>query len=137
MEITGKISAMLDKRTGTKKDGTTWAAQDIVIEYQNGQYMNHMVFSVFGADKLQMYSKLLTLGNEIKVSFDIDAHEYNGKWYTSIKAWKMEEVNAVSSTGQPAANVQPNMVAPSAVPPPPAAAIPAPQTSANGDALPF
>ena len=47
-----------------------------------------MCFNVFGADKIAQFN--IQAGDELTVSFDINAREYNGRWYNDIRAWKVE-----------------------------------------------
>lgn len=83
MELQGKIIAALEARSGESARGP-WKAQDFVIETHD-TYPRKMVFSVFGADRLERFN--IQTGQEVSVSFDIDAHEYNGRWFNSIRAY--------------------------------------------------
>lgn len=108
MEIEGKIIAVLPQQGGvSNRTGNTWASQDYVIETHD-QYPRKCCFRVFGADKIQ--NMAIKAGEELKVSFDIDSHEYNGRWYNDIRAWKVERVDpaaAQAAAAQPAAPVAP------------------------------
>lgn len=92
MEIQGIILAVLPPREGTSDRGP-WKSQEYVIETHE-QYPKKMVFNVFGADRIEQFS--IKLNEEVKVSFDIDAHEYNGRWFNSIRAWSVQRVGNVS-----------------------------------------
>ena len=86
MEITGKIIAALPMRSGTSaRTGNAWASQEFVIETHE-QYPRRCVFTVFGEDRLKEMN--IQVGAELTVSFDIDAHEYNGRWFNDIRAWR-------------------------------------------------
>ena len=90
MEITGKIIAVLPARSGTSaRTGSEWKVQEYVLETQE-QYPRKMCFDIFGADKIDQFA--IQLGEQLTVSFDIDAREYQGRWYNSIRAWKVERV---------------------------------------------
>lgn len=92
MEITGKIIAVLPERGGvSQRTGSEWKVQEYVLETQE-QYPRKMCFDVFGADKIAQFA--IKIGDQLTVSFDIDAREYQGRWYNSIRAWKVERVNA-------------------------------------------
>ncbi len=91
MELAGKVIAVLDPRSGTSKSGNEWKVQQYVIETHD-QYPRRMCFDVFGADKIQQFN--IQAGEELNVFFDIDAHEWQGRWYNSIRAWKVERQNA-------------------------------------------
>lgn len=113
MELAGKVIAVLQPRSGiAKSTGNEWKVQEYVIETHD-QYPKRMCFEVFGAEKIDQFN--IQIGEEISVSFDIDARQWQDRWFNSIRAWKVERVGA-----QPQA---PAMDAPfppaGAVPPPP------------------
>ncbi|MBP3613916.1 MAG: DUF3127 domain-containing protein [Bacteroidaceae bacterium] len=87
MEITGKIIAVLPERGGVSKTGNEWKTQEYVLETHE-QYPRKICFNVFGADKIAQFN--IQVGEEMTVSFDINAREYNGRWYNDIRAWKVE-----------------------------------------------
>ena len=88
MEIKGKCVAILPLQSGTGKNGE-WKSQDFVIE-TGDQYPKQVCVNAFG-DKIQYIPEI---GQEVNVSFDIESREYNGRWYTTVKAWKIEKVGA-------------------------------------------
>ena len=105
MELQGKVIAVLPKRSGVSARGE-WKTQDYVIETHD-QYPRKMVFNVFGADRIAQFA--IKAGEEITVSFDIDAHEYQGRWFNSIRAWNIQRVDAAASQAAspvPAADAQ-------------------------------
>ena len=122
--------------------GNTWKSQDFVIETHD-QYPRKCVFTVFGEDRLNEMN--LQVGAEVTVSFDIDAHEYQGRWFNSIRAWKVERIdpNAVAQApvqpapfGQPAPMPQSQPAAPAASAPEAAPFPPQPESGSEDD-LPF
>ena len=76
MELQGKVIAVLPERSGVSARGE-WKSQTYVIETQE-QYPKKMAFDVFGADRIASFD--IQLGEVINVSFDIDAHEYQGRF---------------------------------------------------------
>ena len=82
-EITGKIIAVLPTKSGTSARGTQWSSQTAVIETQE-QYPKKVAFDVLG-DKIAEFN--LQVGEEVTVSFDINAREFNGKWFNSVNVW--------------------------------------------------
>lgn len=147
MEIEGKIIAVLPAREGVSSRGTNWKSQDYVIETHE-QYPRKCCFNVFGADRIAQFN--IQTGEELRVSFDIDAHEYQGRWFNSLRAWKVDRIdpNAAQVASQPAAysaqapippvpGVAPATSAPAA--PAPAAESPFPpaQEGSSEDDLPF
>ena len=107
-EITGKIIAVLPTRSGTSARGTQWSSQTSVIETHE-QYPKRVAFDVLG-DKITEFN--LQVGEEVTVSFDINAREYNGKWWNSVNAWQVVRqggqqapVQGVYNVGNPQAGV--------------------------------
>lgn len=131
MELLGRIIAVLPERSGTSARGE-WKAQSFVIETHD-QYPRKMVFDVFGAERLQRFN--IKSGDEVKVFFDIDAHEYQGRWFNNIRAFDVQRLDAAAAqaAGQAAA-ADPQMTQAAPAPFPPA------QPDAAGestDDLPF
>ena len=91
MELSGKVIAVLEPRGGVSKIGNAWKVQEYVIETHD-QYPRKMCFDVFGEDKINQFN--IQLGEELNVSFDVDAREWQGRWFNSIRAWKVERVGA-------------------------------------------
>ena len=88
MELAGKVIAVLEPRGGVSKNGNEWKVQEYVIETHD-QYPRRMCFDVF---KIKQFN--IQVGEELNVFFDIDAREWQGRWFNSIRAWKVERVNA-------------------------------------------
>jgi hypothetical protein len=84
MEISGKLIQFLPLQTGQGKNGT-WKKQEFILEL-GGQYPKKVCIAAWG-DKLDMNG--FKIGDTIEVSFDIESREYNGRWYTDVKAWKV------------------------------------------------
>ena len=80
MQITGIIKQAMPQTSGTsKRTGNPWVAQQFVIEEQNVQYPQSLLFQVFGQDKLQQFA--LREGDVVTVSFSMRVRDYNGKLY--------------------------------------------------------
>ena len=89
MEITGKIIAVLPANSGTSaRTGNPWMSQTYVIETQ-GQYPKKLAFDVFGEERIKQFN--IQQGEELTVSFDIDAHEYQGRYFNQIRAFNVEK----------------------------------------------
>ncbi|MBR4216044.1 MAG: DUF3127 domain-containing protein [Bacteroidales bacterium] len=126
LEVGGKLTHLLERRSGVSANGTNWTSQDFVIEIP-GQYPQSAVFNVYG-DRVQLDQ--YQIGENIKVSFDIRGREYQGKWYNTLNAWKIERIGAN--------NAQPTGQQPATQPAgQPAGPVEEPQASAQGDDLPF
>jgi len=117
MDLTGKVIAIMEPRSGvSQRTGNPWMTQDYVIEVP-GQFPRKMVFGVFGEDRIKMFN--IQIGEEITVQFDIDAREYNGRYYNDIRAFNVFRGQPAQSV--PAAGSIPGS-APAPFPPAPGAA---------------
>ncbi len=121
MEIKGKIILALPEQSGVSKSGNSWKKREYVLETMD-TYPKKVHFDLFG-ERADQYP--LNVGEVVNLSFDIESREYNGRWFTSIRGWKVDKENAAA----PAATAMPG-----AVPPPPAPAFT--QSSPDED-LPF
>jgi hypothetical protein len=132
MELSGKIIAVLPEKGGTsQRTGSEWKVQEYVLETAD-QYPRRMCFSIFGADKIAQFA--IQQGENLTVSFDIDAHDYQGRWFNSIRAWKVDRT-PVAAAVPPAAPADQSIPAPF---PPASPAEPASGVSEGGaDDLPF
>jgi hypothetical protein len=85
MQITGKLVQIFDAQTGTGKSGE-WRKRAFLLESE-GQYPKIMYIMTWG-DKINLDS--FSSGQALKVDFDAESREYNGKWYTELRAWRVE-----------------------------------------------
>ncbi|HEY1023001.1 MAG TPA: DUF3127 domain-containing protein [Flavisolibacter sp.] len=85
MQLTAKLIQLLPLQTGAGKNGQ-WKKQDIIVE-TDGQYPKKICISVWG-DKIN--ESQLKVGNRLKIDFDVESREFNGRWYTDVKAWKID-----------------------------------------------
>lgn len=93
MEIQGKIISILPLQQGiSKSNGNEWQSQEYVIETQE-QYPRKCCFKVFGKDKIEQFN--IMTGEVLRISFDIDAHEYNGRWYNNFNARDVKRLGQV------------------------------------------
>ena len=92
MELTGKIIAEFNERGGvSNRTGNEWKAKSYVLEVP-GDYPHKLVFDVFGVDRLQAFN--IQIGELLTVHFDIDAHEYNGRWFNDVRAFRVDRGQA-------------------------------------------
>lgn len=133
MEIQGKVIAVLPERSGISARGE-WKSQTYVIETQE-QYPKKMAFDVFGADRIASFG--IHSGDVINVSFDIDAHEYQGRYFNQIRAWNVTKVSQQATAQAPAGVAQPSApYTPPAQPQQPQSAAPSSDAQSSDD-LPF
>ncbi len=105
MDIVGKIIQVLPLQEGVSKTGNPWKSQSYVLETQE-QYPRKVCFEVFGEDRIK--NNACQVDDVVTVSFDIESREYNGRWYTSIRAWRVQQGNVLqtapaTAAGAPAA----------------------------------
>lgn len=115
MEVVGKIIQVLPLQEGMGRNGNPWKVQAYVLETQD-QYPRKVHFEVFGEDRIRQNPA--ALDQLVTVSFDIESREFNGRWYTSIRAYR---INQGDTTAAGAAAY----AAPAAAPAPAPAAAPA------------
>lgn len=143
MELIGKIVQVLPLQSGTSKAGNPWQKQEYILETLGTQYPRKVCFNLFG-DNVNKFP--LQVGQEVTVSIDVESREFNGRWYTDVRAWNV--VQGIQLPGvaapAPAAYGAPQPSAPGApvasgVPTPPAPAAPAAPAGSVGaaDDLPF
>ncbi len=92
MEITGKIIEVLEEKSGQSSKGG-WRKQEYILETQD-QYPKKVCFMVWG-DKIDDFG--VQLNQEVEVSIDIESREFNGRWYTDVKAWKVAQKGSGAS----------------------------------------
>lgn len=97
MEITGKIIVALPEMSGQSRAGNAWKKREYVLETQE-TYPRKVHFDFFG-DKADQFP--LSVGDTVKLSFDIESREYNGRWYTSIRGWKAEKLDTMGQAAAP------------------------------------
>ncbi|TAG02412.1 MAG: DUF3127 domain-containing protein [Cytophagia bacterium] len=87
MEIEGRLIKILPEESGTGKTGNSWRKQNFVIETQD-QFPKKVCMQMWG-DKITQLQNT-SIDTLVKVSFDVESREYMEKWYTDVKAWKIE-----------------------------------------------
>jgi len=101
LEIEGKIKQKMAQQSGTSARGG-WVRQDFILEYQDGNFPAEVLFTAFGQDKVADLDKI-QVGDEVKVSFNLRAREYNGRWYNDVRTWR---ITAAGAAPAPAAAPQ-------------------------------
>lgn len=111
LEINGVLRQVLPLESGQGRNGE-WKKQSFVIETMD-QYPKSVCITMWGdkIDRLQQFN----LGDEVKASINIESREYNGRWYTDVKAWRLDALN---QSGAPAATASGNQGSPMPEPPP-------------------
>ena len=104
LEIEGRIKQKLSRQSGQSARGA-WEKQEFILEYQDGNYPADVMVTAFGSDKVADLDRY-QVGDAVKVSFNLRAREYNGRWYNDVRLWK------IAPAGQNAAQQQPVQQAP-------------------------
>ena len=99
LQIKGTVKAILAEETGMTKAGKPWTKGGLVVD-TGAQYNPDVAFGCFG-DKGMALLGNITEGQEVEVSFNVSSREYNGKYYHSIDAWK---IDVLSEAVDPAPN---------------------------------
>ena len=95
MELEGRIARKLNVQTGTSARGT-WSKQEFVLEYQEGNFPAQVCMNVWGEDKVRELDKY-QVGDKVKIAFNLSSREYNGRWYTDVRAWRIEPAGVQQS----------------------------------------
>ncbi len=98
MDIVGKIIQVLPAQEGIGRNGNPWKLQPYVLETIEN-YPRKVHFEVFGEDRIRQNP--CDIDQIVTVSFDIESREFNGRWYTSIRAWKIQQGD-MTQQAQPA-----------------------------------
>jgi len=115
MEVTGKVIHAMESKSGVSaRTGNPWMSRDYVLEIP-GNYPKRMVFTVFGEDRIKQFA--LRKDEEVTVQFDIDANEYQGKWYNKIQAYNIVRAQQAGQAQQGAPAPQPQQQAANPFPP--------------------
>ena len=88
MEIVGKLFKILPEQKGEGARGV-WVRQEFIVETEE-QFPRKVCFSMWGEDKCAGL-KQLVLGDKVIVSFNAESREYNERWYTDLRCWKLEK----------------------------------------------
>jgi hypothetical protein len=86
MEISGVVVNLLPQQSGQGKNGT-WKKQEFILETP-GQYPKKVCLSLWG-DKVDEIK--ISVGDKITASINIESREYNSRWYTEVRAWKVQK----------------------------------------------
>ena len=97
MEVSGKIIEILEVKSGKSANGE-WRKQEYVLETE-AEYPKKVCFMDWG-DKIDQFN--IQKGETVAVSIDLESREYNGRWYTDVKAWKVSRDGSSADEAYPA-----------------------------------
>ena len=98
LELEGRIARKLPVQQGTSARGA-WAKQEFIFEYQEGSFPSQICMNVWGEDKVRDLEKY-QVGDKVRISFNLSSREYNGRWYTDVRAWRIEPAGAAQPVQQ-------------------------------------
>ncbi|MDZ7690959.1 MAG: DUF3127 domain-containing protein [Balneolaceae bacterium] len=96
LQIEGKVIEVLEEQSGSSKNGP-WRKQEFILETQD-QYPKKVCITQWG-DKIDEFD--VQQGEQLTAHIDIQSREYNGRWYTDVKAWKIEREQGQGAQGGP------------------------------------
>lgn len=100
MEIIGKFLKALPEQTGESARGA-WVRGGFVIETEE-QYPKTLAFSLWGEDKVAIV-RTMSPNTQLKVYFNPESREYNDRWYTDLKCFRIDTFNPLTP-GSPQPN---------------------------------
>ena len=102
MEVKGIIQSILPTETGESASGE-WKKVVFVISNNEGYQGKEQIFAfdVFGEEKVDKFLQYNVVGKNVEVSFNIRTNEHNGRYYTSLQAWKIFGLDSAQSSPEP------------------------------------
>lgn len=91
MQFIGTITRILPVRTGTSKTGKVWKSIEFCVQNNNSSYTHTACFTLMGEERVSSFQLNFKEGHNVLVDFEIDSHEYNGRIFNSINAWKVSQ----------------------------------------------
>lgn len=85
MEIKGTVKAVLEVKSGAKRDGGQWSSQTVVVHIEDEKYPKDLAVDVTGDN-----CGKLDVDDKVTIQYDVSSREWQGKWYTTARAWKVE-----------------------------------------------
>lgn len=95
MEIRGKIVELLPEKSGQSANGQ-WRKQEYILETESN-FPKKICFMAWG-DKIDQFN--IRQGDNVEVAIDLESREYNGRWYTDVKAWKVSKGDTSTENAQ-------------------------------------
>ncbi|EAZ81581.1 DUF3127 domain-containing protein [Algoriphagus machipongonensis] len=103
MELSGKIIQVLPEVGGNSRNGNAWRKQEYILE-TGGNYPKKVCLSLWG-DKIDQFG--MQVGEEVTLGVDVESREYNGRWYTDVRAYKVDRTGAQNQA--PSTNSMPEV----------------------------
>ena len=131
LDLVARLIQKMPVQSGSSSRGE-WSKQEFIVETLD-MYPRKICMNVWGADKIAEL-KNFAEGETLRFSLNIESREYNGRWYTDVRAWRIDRNTETQ--------VPPVAAAPAALAPTEAPAASAPILSGSDlndqeDDLPF
>tara|TARA_R110000787_G_scaffold34096_1_gene88697 strand:+ start:2752 stop:3150 length:399 start_codon:yes stop_codon:yes gene_type:complete len=111
LKITGVITLIKEKQTGTSKTGSEWEKLEFVVTAEDGQYKNQYCFEIFGNENVAKFEQYNSLNQVVDVKFNIRTNEWTDpktkvlKHFTSLSAWSVFAAETSDSQAPKNSNV--------------------------------
>jgi Domain of unknown function (DUF3127) len=102
LQISGEVTEILEEQSGAGKNGP-WRKQEFILETK-GDYPKKICIVQWG-DNIDKFG--VEPGATITAHIDIQSREYNGRWYTDVKAWKVERSGGAGAPAPAGGNDEP------------------------------
>ena len=112
MEFVGVVCRIMPQQSGTSARGQ-WQKQEVIFE-QPDEFSRKVCVTFFG-DRVQD-AATLQVGEKVNVSCNIESREYNGRWYTDVRAWRIQKVQPEQPAAAPIPDLPPFETAEPAMP---------------------
>lgn len=97
LELEGTIVSKMQPVSGESARGG-WVKQEFILEYEDGKFPTKLCLNVWGSDSVNALGAI-QIGEKVKVSLRPSSREYNGRWYTEIRAWRIDRAAAGAPSG--------------------------------------
>lgn len=87
LELVGKLIKVLPEVSGQSQKGP-WSKQEFVLETLDASYPKKVCLTAWG-DKVADLKQFAT-GDTLKATFSAESREYNERWYTELRAFRIE-----------------------------------------------
>lgn len=105
MEFEGTVFKIMVATKGTSARGE-WQRQDVIFEINEGTFARKICVTFFNKPEDVAH---LQEGAAYNVSVNVESREYNGRWYTDIRAWRVQpkQTATATTTAAPYADMPP------------------------------
>ena len=90
-ELTGTLKKLFDTQTFP----SGFSKREFVVEVPDGNYPQMVKFECV-KDKISQLDSL-SIGDELKVAFDIRGNEFKERYYVNLNAWKISKASEGAS----------------------------------------